>query len=141
MAYGASRQLSENIGLLQPAICYISHAEDGSIKRITKSKKLNIQEIIDLLPSLKSIICHFRLSRKSLATFNEALDVLEIKPVHLMLFCRTCISYLLTACKQAVNLLLSICDELLFANVKPDERATFMSPKSMFIILSLVDLE
>ena len=35
-------------------------------------------------------------------------------------------SYLLSACKQAVNLLLSTCDVLASADVKPHERATFI---------------
>ena len=46
--------------------------------------------------------------------------------LYVMTFCPTPMSYLLAACKQAVNLLLSTCDVLASADVKPHERATFI---------------
>ena len=50
----------------------------------------------------------FKLSRKKLNTLNKALDVLKMKPVPLLLFCLTRMSYHLTGWKQAVNLSLLI---------------------------------
>ena len=41
-------------------------------------------------------------------------------------------SYLLTSCKQAVNRLPSTTDVLAFANVKPQERATFIPLNQWF---------
>ena len=55
-----------------------------------------------------------------------------MRPLHLMLFCPTPRSYLLTACKQAVNLLLSTCDVLASADVKPYERVTFIPLSQWF---------
>ena len=43
-----------------------------------------------------------------------------------MPFCPTPMSYPLSACKQAVNLLLSTCGVVASADVKPHERATFI---------------
>ena len=55
-----------------------------------------------------------------------------MRPLHLMPFCPTHISYLLTACKQGVNRLLSTCDVLASADVKPHERATFIPLNQWF---------
>ena len=49
-----------------------------------------------------------------------------------MPFCLKPMSYLLTSCKQAVSLLLSTCDVLAFADVKPHERATFIPLNQWF---------
>ena len=61
-----------------------------------------------LLPTFRSIMHHFKLSRKKLNSLNEALDVLKMKPVPLLSLCLTRMSYLLTGWEQAVNLLLLI---------------------------------
>ena len=68
----------------------------------------------------------FQLSYKSLAILTESLEDLEMRLLHVMPFCPTPISYLLTACKQAVNLLLSTCDALASADIKLHERKTFI---------------
>ena len=49
--------------------------------------------------------------------------------------------FVLMTCKQAVNQLLPTFDALAFSDVKPDERATFMSPRLMVIMHLLEDLE
>ena len=77
-----------------------------------------------LLPTFRIIISQFQLSYKSLAILTESLEDLEMRLLHVMPFCP--ISYLLTACKQAVNLLLSTCDALASADIKLHERTTFI---------------
>ena len=69
---------------------------------------------------------HFQLSYKSLAILSKSLEDLEMRLLQVMPFCPTPISYLLTACKQAVNLLLYTCDVLASDDVKLHERATFI---------------
>ena len=78
------------------------------------------------LPTFRIIISQFQLSYKSLAILTESLEELEMRLLHVMPFCPTPISYLLTACKQAVNLLLSTCDALASADIKLHERRTFI---------------
>ena len=46
-------------------------------------------------------MCPFHLNGKSQVLLNEALQVLDMKEVHLMTFCPTRMAYLLTACSQA----------------------------------------
>ena len=84
------------------------------------------------LRTFRIIISHFQLSCKSLAILTKSLEALEMRPLHLMLFCPTPMSYFLTACKQAVNLLLSTCDVLASDDVKPHERVTFIPLNQWF---------
>ena len=78
----------------------------------------------------------FQLSRKSPALLNEALQVLDMKEVHLMTFGRNRMGYLLNACSQALNLLLPTS-----ANLKIEERSSFLSIKSMIIMHVLAEME
>ena len=130
----ASRDISEQLGLLSPSIRCTSYAADGIIKRISTSKTRNV-------PAFSTVMCHFQLSRKSLALLNEALKVMDMKEVHLMTFYPTRMAYLLTACSQAVHLLLPICDVIRSADLKTEGRSSFMSLKSMIIMHVLADME
>lgn len=137
----ASNKISDELGLLSPSLRCVSHAADGTIKRMVNSKTMNVPEISEFLPSFRTILRHFQLSGKSTALLNEALDVLEMKSIHMMTFCPTRMSYLLSAAKQSVNLLAPICDVLATADIKADARDCFMSPKSMIVMHLLADLE
>ena len=113
-------QISENLGLLSPCIRCVAHATDGTIKQMVNSRSMHVPEISEFLPSLRTIICHFQISGKSLDLLNEALHVLEMKSLHLMTFCPIQMSYLLTAAAaQSVKLLVPICDVLASAGMKP----------------------
>ena len=50
-------------------------------------------------------------------------------------------SYLLSACKLTVDNLIVICDVLVSADIKKEERAYIMCPQSMIILHNLADLE
>ena len=75
-----------------------------------------------------------------MALLNEAMDVLEIKPLHLMIFCLTQMSYLVTTAAQPVKILVPINDVLVSAGINPEERYS-LSPKSMIGMNLLVDVE
>lgn len=137
----ANNKISDLLGILSPSLRCVVHAADGSIKRMTNSKTMNLQAVSDFLPALRSVLRHFQLSGKSTALLNEALDVLEMKSVHMMSFCPTRMSYILTACAQTVVNLVPLCDVISTANLKPEESSSFMSPKGMIILHLLADLE
>ena len=84
---------------------------------------------------------HLQLSGKSLTSLKEALQVLDMKEVHLMTFYPTSIAGFLTTCSQTVHLLLPICDVMTLADLKIDERSSFMSPKSMINMHVLADMD
>jgi len=72
---------------------------------------------------------------------NEALQIFELKPIHLMTFCPTRMNYLLQACEQVIKILVAVCDVLATADIKKEERSYFMSPKGIIMMHLLADLE
>ena len=66
---------------------------------------------------------------------------MDMKLIHMMSYCPTRMSYILSACTQVVINLVPICDVLATADIKKDERQAFMSPKGMLVIHIFADLE
>ena len=102
---------------------------------------MNVPEVSEYLPALRSILRHFQLSGRSTAMLNDVLEGLDMKTVHMISFCSTRMSYILTACKQTVVNLVPLCDVISTANLKLEENGAFMSPKGMIILHLLADFE
>ena len=147
MADGCSKNLSASnkfttlLGLLSPGMCCAVQAADGSIKRLTNAKTRSVPGVSEFLPSLRSILRHFQLSGRSTAMLNDALEGLDMKTTHVILFCLTRMPYILTACKQTVVNLVPLYDVIATANLKPEENADFMSPEDMIILHLLAAVE
>ena len=137
----ASIQLTEYLGFLSPSIRCVVHAADGSVKRMTNSKTMNFLDLSEFIPTLKVILRHFQLSGKSTALLKEALEMMDMKTIHMMTYCPTRMSYLLTASTQIVNLLVPLSDVLATTNIREEERSLFMSPKGMILVHLLADLK
>ena len=138
--HSASNKLTTLLGLLFRSLSCAVNAAGGSIKRLTNHKTVNVPEVSEYLPALRSILKHFQLSGRSTAVLNDALGSLDMKTV-CMSFCPTRMPYILTACKQIVVNLVSLCDVIATTNLKPEENASFMSPKDMIILHLLADLK
>ena len=95
---------------------------------------MNVPEITEFVPFFRTMLRHFQLSGKSTSLLNDALEVLEMKSIHMMTFCPTRMCYLLSACAQVVNLLVPSCDVLTSAGIKKEERDYILSPKSMIVL-------
>ena len=67
--------------------------------------------------------------------------MMDMKTIHIMTYCPTRMSYLLTASTQMFNLLVPLCDVLATANIKGEERSLFMSPEGMILVHLLADLK
>ena len=80
-------------------------------------------------------------SGKITCALNEIIDVMGMKKVHMVLFCPTRIAYLLTAAAHSVKLLVPLCNVLVTLDVKKEQRDVFLTPKSMFVLHALADLE
>ena len=137
----ASNPLTEYLGFLSPSIRCVVHAPDGSVKRMTNSKTMNFPDLSEFIPTLQAILRYFQLSGRSTALLNKALEMMDTKTIHMMTYCPTQMSYLLTASTQIVNLLVPLCDALATANIKKEERSLFMSPKEMILVHLLADLK
>ena len=115
MADRYSTNLSSNdklttlLELLSQRLHYAVYAADGSIRRLTNSKTMNVPEVSEFLPTLRSILRHFQLSGRSTALLNDALEGLDMKTVRMMSSCPTRMSYILTACKRSYEIMTGNC--------------------------------
>ena len=66
---------------------------------------------------------------KVLHCINDALEILEMKTIHMMTLCPTRLSYLLSACAQTVDQLVAIYDVLATAGIKKDGKGLFHVPE------------
>ena len=108
---------------------------------MANSKTMNFPDLSDFIPTLKAILHHFQVSGKSTALLNEALEMMDMRTIHMMTYCSTWMSYLLTASTQIVNLLVPLSDVLATTNIREEERSLFMSPKGMILVHLLADLK
>ena len=137
----AMKNLVDYIGLVTPSARCTSHAADGSMKRMTNSVRYCVEEVKEFVQNFRVILRHFKLSGKSTSLLNNALDLLEMKEVHMMTFCPTRMSYILSSAKQVLELIVPICDVMATADIKPENRSIFMTPKSFTILHILADVE
>ena len=136
----AGAKMLSHIGIVSPNMQCATHTADGSLKRMANPKSMNVAEVIEFLPYFRKVIKHFKLSGKSTCSLNEALEVMGMKKVHMASFCPTRMSYLLSACAQAVSLLVPLCNVLVSLDLK-EHRDYFLSPKSMSVMHALADLD
>ena len=122
-------KLLSQVGLLSLNMCCASHAADGSLKRMVNSKTMNVSEVSEFLPFSRKVMKHIKLSSNGM------------KKVYMITLCPTKMSYLLSACLQAVALLVPLRNVLVSLDLKKEQRVYFMSPKSMSIMHIPADLE
>ena len=100
----AGKDMVKMYGLVCPSVRCSVHAADGSLKRMANSKTRSVEPVVEFLGCFRKVTKHFQLSIKcsiGCATYEES--------VHMVTFCPTRMAYLLTACAQAVLLLLPHC--------------------------------
>ena len=59
----------------------------------------------------------------------------------MMSFCPTCMAYFLKAAAHSVKFLVPLSNVLVTLDVKKEQRDVFLTPKSMFVLHALADLE
>ena len=116
-------KLTYQLSLLSPNVRCSVHACDGSLKQIPKSQTYSVPEVKEFQLYPRILFHHFQLSGKSTHLLNEALSNLEMKKKCMVTWCPTHMSYLLSACKLAVDNLIGFCDVFVSADVKKKERA------------------
>ena len=91
--------LTGRYGLLSPTARCSVHAGDGSLKRMATSETMCVEEVQVFAGSIRVLLRHFQLSGKSSELLRETLSNLELKELHMVTWCPTRISYLLSASK------------------------------------------
>ena len=107
----AGQILTEKLGLVSPTTRCSGHAASGCIKRMAASKTMQVDAVVTFASGLKPILKHFKNSGKSSSALNEALEIMEMKPMKAMTWCPTRMGNLLTSSSRAVAILFPICDQ------------------------------
>ena len=76
--FSADKKISECFGLVSPSIRCVAHAADGSMKRLTNSKTVNVSKISAFVSPFCTIPCQFQQSGKRTCLLNEALGMLDM---------------------------------------------------------------
>ena len=69
-----TNKISEWFGLVSPSIRYVVHAADGSLKRLTNSKTMNVSGISEFVLPFRTILCHFHQSERSTCLLIKHLE-------------------------------------------------------------------
>ena len=137
----AGEILTSHIGLLLLTTRCSAHAASGTIRRITTSKTMSVPEVVTFASGIKPILKHFKLSGKSLASLQQCLEIMDMKPFKLMTWCPTRMANPLECSARILKMLFPICDMLAATGVKEEEASYFLSPNCLSILHMIADLE
>ena len=70
---------------------------DGTLKRLARSKTMNVEEVTTFYECIRSIIKHFQCSVKDKEILDTCLGILELGKMHLS-WCGTRMAHFLDAC-------------------------------------------
>ena len=107
----AARIMCSLYGILSHAFRCASHSSDGTLKRMTRSKTMCVDEMVELYESMSPVVKHFSYSVKNRETLARAMELLEMTPLHLLSWCGTRMAHFLDASLQInkVGFHLTIC--------------------------------
>ena len=137
----AGEKFVNDFGLLSPTTRCSGHAASGSLRRLTSSKTMCVDEVVTFANGLRPILKHFKQSGKSSALLNNALEFLVMKPLKAMVWCPSRMANLLTCSSRTVDILFPLCDVLTTADVKREESMYFLSPTAFSILHLMADLD
>ena len=118
----AARIMCSLYGILSPAFRCASHSSDGTLKRMTSSQTMCVDEMVELYESMSPVVKHFSYSVKNRETLDRAMELLEMTPLHLLSWCGTRMAHFLETSLQInkVGFHLTICYWILLkASVSP----------------------
>ena len=121
----AGEILTSHIGLLSPTTRCSAHAASCAIRWITTSKTMSVPEVVTFASGIKPILKHFKLSGKSLASLQQCLEIMDMKPFKLMTWCPTRMANPLECSARILKMLFPICDMLAATGVKEEEASFF----------------
>ena len=93
----AARVLRELYGIKSPDFRCAFHISGGVIKRATTSKTINVPELTVLYETIRTVVKHFEGSIKNQEILEQAMENLELSPIHLISWCQTRMGHFLVA--------------------------------------------
>ena len=110
--------LTEQIGLLSPPTRCFAHAASGNIKQMSSSQPISMSEVVTFVERLQPIFKNFTFRATSSSLLNNALEIMEMKPIKIILWCPTKMANLIDCCLHTVNILILLCNTLVSRVIK-----------------------
>ena len=136
----AARVFRDMYGLHTPEYRCAAHAPSGAIKRLTTTKIMNVPEITVHYDCIQKMVKHFQISAKNKELRDDAIKILEVKPLHFVFWCKTKIGHFLKAEAIFDDKLPAVYDVMFTQNIKPDESDALITPKNLFILKIIAEL-
>ena len=136
----AARVLLQLYGFNSPDFRCAAHIASGSSKRLATSKTMNVQEVTDVYETVRTITQHFELSIKNREALNQAMEILELQPLHLVSWCQTRMAHFLTTCKLFSDSLVPLYDVMYTKNIKKESRDILFTPMNIYCVLLMSSL-
>ena len=124
----ATEFLTQVFGLLSPGTICSGHSAVGSIRRMTTSKTMQVEAVVTFTEGIRPVLRHFQLSGKSSSILNDALEIMEMKPLKAVTWSPTRMGNVVTSSQRTVEILFPLADTSASADIKADERAYFLPP-------------
>ena len=118
----------------------LAHAASGIIKRPSTSKTMNVSEVTVHYACILMVVKHFETKVKNKELLDDAMKILEVKPLHLTSSCKTGMEHFLKAKAIFDDMLPAVYYVMFTQNKKPDEKDAFITPKNVFILKIITEL-
>ncbi|XP_072024708.1 uncharacterized protein [Amphiura filiformis] len=138
--FAATRKLTQEYGILTPSSRCTSHTADGTLKRLAKSRTMNVLEVTTLYESLRVVMSHIAYSPKTTSLLKQSIKMLDMRQITTFNWCSTRMGGFFKACERCCELIVPLFDALVTGDVKEDQRAVLMSPTSTYLIFLLADI-
>ena len=100
-----------------------------------------VAEVSMLFECLRAVVKHFESSIKNKELLDEAMEILELQPLHLISWCQTRIGHFLKACKVFDDMLPAVSDTMYTKGIRVDERDLLFTAENIFIVKVLADIQ
>ena len=101
---------------------------------------MNVAEVSMLYECLRTVVKHFESSIKNKELLDEAMEILELQPLHLISWCQTRMGHFLKACK-VFDMFPAVYDTMYTKGIRVDERDLLFTAENIFIVKVLVDIQ
>ena len=102
---------------------------------------MNVPEVTTLYECLRTVIKHFECSIKNKELLDEAMEILELTPLHLLSWCQTRMGHFLKACKVFNEMLPAVYDTMYTKGIRIDERDLLFTASNIFILKLLAEIQ
>ena len=102
---------------------------------------MNVAKVSMLYECLRTVVKHFESSIKNKELLDEAMEILELQPLHLISWCETRMGHFLKACKVFDEMLPAVYDTMYTKGIRADERDLLFRAENIFIVKVLADIQ